>query len=116
MTPINPIVEALVARLDEALRESFEERAGIMQFEAGQTRELAEALALLDVIRTNPLAVSGVTALRIELDGETLTVLTTDRQAAQLHFTEIGAKPVGPVDLAQAVRDLGIAAVLAHLG
>jgi hypothetical protein len=58
MTPINPIVEALVCRLDDALREAFEERAGIMQFEAGHPRELAEALALLEVIRLNPLAVS----------------------------------------------------------
>jgi hypothetical protein len=54
MTPINPIVEALVCRLDDNLREAFEERAGIMQFEAGHPRELAEALALLDVIRTYP--------------------------------------------------------------
>lgn len=54
MIPINPITEALVCRLDENLREAFEERAGIMQFEAGKERELAEALALLDVIRTYP--------------------------------------------------------------
>jgi hypothetical protein len=58
MTPINPIVEALVCRLDDDLREAFEERAGILQFEAGHPRELAEALALLEVIRLNPLAVA----------------------------------------------------------
>jgi hypothetical protein len=54
MTPLEPIVDALVARLDDNLREAFEERAGIMQFEAGKSRELAEALALLDVIRLYP--------------------------------------------------------------
>lgn len=54
MTPIEPIVEALVSRLDANLREAFEERAGILQFEAGKPRELAEALALLDVIRSYP--------------------------------------------------------------
>jgi hypothetical protein len=54
MTPLEPIVDALVARLDDNLREAFEERAGIMQFEAGKSRELAEALALLDVIRLHP--------------------------------------------------------------
>lgn len=58
MTPLNPIVEALVCRLDANLRGAFEERAGIMQFEVGKPRELAEALALLEVIRLNPLAVS----------------------------------------------------------
>lgn len=54
MTPIEPIVEALVSRLDANLREAFEERAGILQFEASKPRDLAEALALLDVIRSYP--------------------------------------------------------------
>jgi hypothetical protein len=54
MTPLEPIVEALVSRLDANLREAFEERAGILQFEAGKPRDLAEALALLDVIRSYP--------------------------------------------------------------
>jgi hypothetical protein len=54
MTPLEPLVEALVSRLDADLREAFEERAGIFQFEAGKPRDLAEALALLDVIRTCP--------------------------------------------------------------
>jgi hypothetical protein len=116
MTPLNPIVEALVCRLDDQLREAFEERAGIMEFEAGKLRELAEALALLDVIRLHPLAVSDVIVMKVELDGETFSVLTTDIQAAQRHFTDIGAKPVGPVDLSEAVKRMGIAAVLAHLG
>jgi hypothetical protein len=115
MTPLNPIVEALVCRLDTNLREAFEERAGIMQFEAGKPRELAEALALLDVIRADPFAVSEVRALRIELDGQALTVLTADPQLAEKHFSDIAATSAGPVDLAQAVRALGIAVVLAHL-
>jgi hypothetical protein len=116
MTPLNPIVEALVCRLDANLREAFEERAGIMQFEAGKPRELSEALALLDVIRSHPLAVCEVRALTIELDGQSRIVLTTDQELANKHFADLGATRVGPVDLAQAVRDFGIAAVLAHLG
>ena len=54
ITPINPIVGALHVGLDANLREVFEERAAILQFEAGHSRELAEALAMLEVIRTNP--------------------------------------------------------------
>jgi hypothetical protein len=54
MRPLEPIVDAIFARLNDDLREAFEERAGIMQFEAGKPRELAEALALLDVIRLYP--------------------------------------------------------------
>jgi hypothetical protein len=116
MKPLNQIVEALVCRLDANLRETFEERAGIMQFEAGKPRELSEALALLDVIRSHPLAVCEVRALNIELDGQSLIVVTADQELANKHFADIGATPVALVDLAQAVRDFGIAAVLAHLG
>jgi hypothetical protein len=82
LVPANPIVEALVCRLGAELREAFEERAGIQQFEAGKERELAEALALLDVIRLHPLAVSGVVVLSGTLAGAPVVVLATDQPAA----------------------------------
>lgn len=49
--PEYPIVAALVAGLDDAHREFYEERAGILEFDAGLDRPLAEALALLETIR-----------------------------------------------------------------
>ncbi|MFZ2972566.1 MAG: hypothetical protein WA049_07985 [Ferribacterium limneticum] len=49
--PYHPIVADLLACLDEAQREQFEERAGILEFDAGNDRQLAEALALLEIIR-----------------------------------------------------------------
>ena len=54
---MNEIVESLVERLDHQLREAFEERAAIMEFDAGLSRDYAEALALLDLIRQHPAAV-----------------------------------------------------------
>ncbi len=53
-TPLNEVVADLVSRLDSNLREAFEERASIRQYDGGLNRELAEALALLDVIRQYP--------------------------------------------------------------
>jgi hypothetical protein len=50
----HPIVTDFVTLLDENRREAFEERAAVMQFEAGIERDLAEALALLLVIRQYP--------------------------------------------------------------
>ena len=50
----HPIVIEMVARLDENLREAFEERAAVMEFDACIQRDLAEALALLLVIRQYP--------------------------------------------------------------
>lgn len=42
-----PIVTEIVSRLDENLRDAWEERAAVMQWDAGIQRDLAEALALL---------------------------------------------------------------------
>jgi hypothetical protein len=50
------------------------------------------------------------------LDGEVLTVLTADAVLAKQYLADIGAEPVGHVDLAEEVRRFGIAAVLTHLG
>lgn len=50
----HPIVTEIVSRLDENLREAWEERAAVMQFDAGVQCDLAEALALLLVIRQYP--------------------------------------------------------------
>ncbi len=48
------IVSDLVSLLDANLREAYEERAAIMEFDGGVNRELAEALALLQVITAHP--------------------------------------------------------------
>ncbi len=50
----DPIVSDFVNLLDANLREAFEERAAILQFDSGVRRELAEPLALLLVIRQYP--------------------------------------------------------------
>jgi hypothetical protein len=47
----NEIVHEIVQMLNETQREAYEERAGILEFDAGLQRELAEALALLQVIK-----------------------------------------------------------------
>lgn len=54
MNDSHPIVTDFADLLDENLREAWEERAAVMQFEAGIPRDLAEALALLLVIRQYP--------------------------------------------------------------
>ena len=51
---MNEIVESLVDRLNTNLREAFQERASIRQYEGGQDREMAEAMAVLDVLHMCP--------------------------------------------------------------
>jgi hypothetical protein len=58
-TPIHPLVADLVAKLDDDLREQFEERAAIMEFDAGLSRDHAECLALLDILSRYPTALLG---------------------------------------------------------
>ena len=44
-TPIHPLVADMVGKLHPALREAFEERAAILEFEAAMLRDHAECLA-----------------------------------------------------------------------
>ena len=68
-TPIDPLVAEMVEQLDLDLREAFEERAAIVEFEAGVQRAHAEALALLNVLDRHPDALLDVTVLCVEVDG-----------------------------------------------
>lgn len=52
--PLDPLVADLVDRLDDNLREAFEERAGIIEFDANLPRAHAECLALLNVLVSHP--------------------------------------------------------------
>lgn len=115
LTPLNPVVDALTCRLDDTLRDLFEELAGVMQFEVGKERELAEALALLDVLRMHPQAVSGVVLLEGQLAGTPVFVLATDDGAARAHLDTLGAAGVAVGDLGRAVSSLGGAARLTAL-
>jgi len=57
MKPLDETVAAMASYLDEGLFELWQERAAIREHDGGQSRELAEAMALLDVIRMNAKAV-----------------------------------------------------------
>ena len=52
--PMDLIVEEIVDQLDDDLREEFEERAAIIEFDAHLLRAHAECLALLYVLRRHP--------------------------------------------------------------
>ncbi len=98
-TPINTLVSDMVNRLDDRLREDFEERSAIMEFDAGLPRAHAECLALLDVLHRNHAVLSGVTVLRIVVNDSSLWLLTTDIDGIRQHVAEIGAIETGAGDL-----------------
>ncbi len=52
--PVHPLVAQMADQLDAALREEFEERAAILEFEAAMLRDHAECLALLEILHRHP--------------------------------------------------------------
>ena len=100
-SPVDPIVARLVARLDANLREAFEERAGIVQFEAGTSRAHAECLALLDVLVTHPSLLSGLAVLQFSRGGPCDHLITCDPEKARRFLSANGATETGVLDPAR---------------
>ena len=113
----HPIVTDLIDRLDQQHDEQFQERAGILTHEAGVEPMLAESLAILDLVRIHPMALSGITVIQIELDGATEWLLTTDVDYASTYLATIHAKEVAVVNLAEVLaQQYGGVALLTALG
>jgi len=103
-TPINALVADMVEILDARLREDFNERAAIMEYDAELPRAHAECLALLDVLRRHPSVLCGVTVLRAVLNGSDLWLLTTDIDRARQHVTDIGGTEMVVCDLKDVIN------------
>jgi hypothetical protein len=115
--PTDPLVAELADRLDPNQREAFEERAGIVQFDAGLPRGHAEALAMLDVLRRHPDVLTDITVLQVELDGGTQWLLTTDLSFARRYLADVDASQIAQCNLADVVAEqYGGIAVLTTLG
>jgi hypothetical protein len=115
VSPTDPLVAELVTRLDDALREDFEERAGIMEIDGQLPRGHAECRALLDVLHRHPL--SGISVLQIELDGSTEWLLTTDLTYARRYAADVGGHEIAVRNLADVLlTQYGGIAVLTTLG
>lgn len=114
--PTSPIAD-LVQLLDADAREAYEERAGIIEFDANQPREHAECLALLEQLRRNPAALLGMTVLQVEVERTTRFVLTTDVEFARQHLSALDAEVVRRIEPAKlvAARFSGIA-LLTRIG
>ena len=67
---MNEIVTELLTNLNEDQREDFEERAAIMQYDGGLTRDHAECLALLYLLKKHPTALLSSYMKENTLQGE----------------------------------------------
>jgi hypothetical protein len=111
--PLDPLVCELVKLLDADDREDFEERAAIIEYDAGFGRAHAECLALLGILNRRPMALCAVRALEFELGGVPRWLLATDLAAALKHVGCIGGFDPRVVDLGDviAARHGGLAAL-----
>jgi len=98
--PVDPDLAEFIALLDESMREAYEERAGIIQFDAGYSRGHAECLALLSVLRRCPSVLTRVTVFRVKQGGALRWLVTTDLDSARRYITSVGGVLVGVVELA----------------
>ena len=112
-TPINALVAEMANMLDDRLREDFEERAAIMEFDAELPRAHAECLALLDILCRHPSFLCDVSVLRITVNDSSLWLLTTDIAHARQHVAEIGGTEIVVSDLKDVIDQQfsGIAAL-----
>lgn len=115
---LRPFAGDVLERCDDGQLEAFTERAAILEFEAGiQPRPLAEALAVLDLLRQSPWLLTGLVALEIEMDGATQWLLTTDLAMARGYLADLGCVEIALLDPAEVVRSqYGGVAMLGTLG
>ena len=115
---LEPFAGDVLDRCDDGQLESFAERAAVLEFEAGcQPRVLAEALAVLDLLRQSPGLLTGLEVLEIELDGATQWLLTSDLLYARQYLANIGGNEIAVHNPAKVVQaQYGGVALLGTLG
>lgn len=113
-----PFAGNVLSRLDDGQREHLMERSAILASEAGvQPPALCDALALLEVLRLFPAALTGLVALEIELDGASQWLLTVDLDQARNYLRDIGGTEIAVLDPADVLlAQYGGVAQLSTLG
>jgi hypothetical protein len=115
---LRPFGGDLIDKLPAALIETWSERSALIEYEAGtHPRALAEALALIELLRQHPSLITGVTLLQLDLAGSAEWLLTTDLDFARRHLDEIGGIELAVLNLAKVVeRQFSGLAMLTTLG
>lgn len=102
---LKPFAGYVIDRCNATQREAFFERAAVLEFEAGtRPRALAEALAVLDLVRRSPQLLTGVVVLEIERDGTTQWILALDQIWTGGYVESCSGRIVAAHDLADVLR------------
>lgn len=114
---LRPFVGDVFDRLDAAQMETWQERCAVIEFDAGVSRSLAEALALIELLRREPSILTEVHVLEVDLDGQTQWLLTDDLAHARLVVADLGGVEIDCPPVGEVVRtQYGGIALLGTLG
>lgn len=112
-----PFVGDLFERMTDSQVEAWLERSSLVEFDAGQPRPLAEALALIELLRWHPAILGHVKVLAFERGGGTQWLVTDDLAHARQAVSDIGSVEAGCHPVADVVREqFGGIALLATFG
>ena len=118
--PNDSLVAVLVSKLDDNLREDWEERASIMLFDALLPKGYAECLAMLDLLCRHPEVLhssmsssAGVVVLHATIGEESMWLLSADSNAGRQYLVDLGATEIRECDLRTTIEEqfAGVAAL-----
>lgn len=89
---IHETVQALVERLPEDLLEAWEERAAIREYDGGFSRPHAEALALLDLVESEPDAFSDLRVAQVHAGERRRHFVASSEQLLREHAQLLGGE------------------------
>lgn len=103
--PLDAGVARLVEQLDDDRREAFEERAGILQFDARLPRLDAERQALIQTLaRQGFPGQMGLSVLRAEFDDAVQWALVRDEPEGRARLLRLGASTAVRVDVREVLE------------
>lgn len=102
-TPLDASIQQLVAVLNFADREAFEEIAAIRQFDGGMSKAQAEHEAILDVLARQQHAIT-VQAFRLDVEERTDWLITTTPEAAKAYARHLGDHTLVEIALADVLH------------
>jgi hypothetical protein len=85
-------VQQLIDRMPEEFLEAWEERAAIREYDAGLSRPHAEAMALLDLLDSEPDLLSSVRTYRVDLVDEPRYFVSSSEQLLREHAESLGGE------------------------
>ncbi len=110
--PSNSLVAVLVSKLDDNLLEDWEERAGVMQFDALLPKGHAECLAMLDLLCRHPEILqsgarrsTGVVVLHATVGQGSMWLVSVDTNAARQYLVDVGATEIRECDLRTVIEE-----------